>query len=193
MRLFGHLRVGKSLSLRERNSRLRVRRKRRKSGIVELLEAIEERFPRLVLKPWFPFVLMEMLAEEIGKKAPKLLTKTFGPIEKKTVTLYERLVESFNPGSLTEALIISPTADFGITLIRDGEVVLNKPFTELQNPTQYMTKIEARQITENGVYLNKYLLHISEFNWTKEGMVVVTCPRPVTFDYLFAMYKERTV
>ena len=126
------------------------------------------------------------------KKAPKRVTKTFGPVEKRTVK-YERLVESFQPGGLSELLVISPTDNFGVTLIRDGQTILDKSFTELREPTQYMTKIEARQIEENGVYLGKYLLHVSEFNWSKEGMAILTCPEPVTFDYLFASYNEWVV
>lgn len=113
-------------------------------------------------------------------------TKTMGPDTQIYVspTNPATIISEDNPGGLNELVVISPSPNFSIYIVSNGQVKLDKTYTELSSISKQAEDIAAfRDISGN------YILNIKDYVWQGDLILILrSTSGNFIFDQVYANY-----
>lgn len=160
-------------------------------------EEVNKRFQEVrELFPTEPdLVMVEELAEEIGRRMPKVpkrreaVTRTLDHKNQIVKNAYNLVNVTNVRGELKELVIRSPSQNFGVYILADGVTKLARSYTNLTGLSPHSEFMDAYEEAGDGVYVVK----LKEMSWLENFLATVNVSETITFYNLWALWNEYIV
>ena len=102
----------------------------------------------------------------------------------RTITGSLDFIHTHNPGRLIEFVAVSPSSNYYVHMVADGEVLFNESWPELNAENNYVETYGAYQEGSS------YVFSTSGWSWNDEFTVRIGTNGQITFTLLYAVWVE---